>query len=340
MNRTRLNWLAPTLLLALLIGAAFAADAIFNHSSVEQRTTLSGALGAGEIWQLKDGRAAFYDSSVAASSGDKVYIRTEGQVTVTKANGVVILDGGRVYWDHSANAATYKPVNDRDFYLGTAVGDWASGDTQMLVNLNNQQSNIIDFQREAFDTVFVGTRALGGLDLETRGGARKFTLSATNEAQKIDMLSQFGFTRTANAIVELIFNVDSDGSGTVVDVSMGLANATHASDADSITESLFVHLDANNTNINIESDDGTNEVAATDTTTDYTEDTPVEVWFDLRDEADIQVYVNGALVLGASTFRLDNATGPLKLLLHIEKTASTDTYVLDVNRFHARIAEQ
>jgi hypothetical protein len=154
------------------------------------------------------------------------------------------------------------------------------------------------------------------------------------------MLSQFGFARTANAIVELIFNVDSDGAGTVVDVSMGLANATNATDADLITESLFVHLDANNVNINLESDDGTNEVAATDTTLDYTEDTPVEVWFDLRDEADIQVYVNGALALGSSTFRLDNATGPLKLLLHIEKTASTDAYVLDVNRFHARIAEQ
>jgi hypothetical protein len=45
-------------------------------------------------------------------------------------------------------------------------------------------------------------------------------------------------------------------------------------------------------------------------------------------------------VLGSSTFRLDNATGPLKLLLHIEKTASTDTYSLGINRFHARLAEQ
>jgi predicted RecA/RadA family phage recombinase len=340
MLKSRLNWIAPAALVALLIAAAFGADAIFNHASTEQRTTLSAALGSGEIWQLKDGRAAFYDSSVAATSGEKVYLRTDGQVTVAKTNGIVILDGGRVYWDHSANSATYKPANDRDFYLGTAVGDWASGDTQMLVNLNVQQSNTIDFQREAFDTVFVGTRALGGLDLESRGGAKLFTISATNEAQKIDMLSQFGFARTANAIVELIFNVDSDGAGTVVDVSMGVANATHASDADSIAESLFIHLNANDVNIYAESDDGTNEVAATDTTIDYTEDTPVEVWFDLRDEADIQIYVNGALVLGSSTFRLDNATGPLKLLLHIEKTASTDTYSLGINRFHARLAEQ
>lgn len=315
-------------------------DAIFNHAANEIRTTLASALGAGEIWQLKDGRAAFYDSSIAATTGDKVYIRTDGQATVTKTNGVVILDGGRVYWDHSAGSATYKPANDRDFYLGTAVGDWASGDTQMLVNINNQPVNIIDFQRDAFDTVFVGTRALGTMDLQARGGARKFTISATNEAQKIDMLSQFGFARTANAIVELIFNVRDDGSGTVVDVSMGVANDTHASNADTITESLLIHLDANDVNIYAESDDNSVEVVATDTTIDIAAGTPVEVWFDLRDEADIQIYINGALVLGSTVFRLDSATGPLKLLLHVEKSSSTDTYEFDVNRFCARLAEQ
>lgn len=315
-------------------------DAIFNSQFDKQRVTLAASAGAGEVWQMKDGRAAYlYDT--AKSSGDKPEFTTEGVVTVTKANGVIILDGGRVYWDHSANNATYKPANDRDFYLGTAVGDWASGDVLMNVRLNAQQANIIDFQRDAFDTVCTGTQAIGGFgEPAIRGGARKFRITSTNEAQKVDMLSQFGFARTANAIVELIFNVVSDGSGTVVDVSMGLANATHATDADSITESCFIHLDANNTNINAESDDGSTEVAATDTTLDYTEGTPVEVWFDLRDEADIQIYVNGALVLGSTLFKLDAATGPLKLLLHIEKTSSTDTYELDVNRFTARLAEQ
>lgn len=314
-------------------------DAIFNDAFDQQRVTLAASLGAGEVWQMKDGRAAFNDST-AKSSGDKPQFTTEGVVTITKTNGVVILDGGRVYWDHSANSATYKPVNDRDFYVGTAVGDWATGDVQVNVRLNAKQENIIDFQRDAFDTVFAGTRAIGTMDLEVRGGARKFLISATNEAQKIDMLSQFGFARTANAIVELIFNVVSDGAGTVVDVSLGLANATHATDADSITESLFIHLNANDVNIYAESDDGTTEVAATDTTIDYTEGTPVEVWFDLRDEADIQIYVNGAIVLGSTVFKLDAATGPLKLLIHIEKTASTDAYTLDINRFHARLGEQ
>jgi hypothetical protein len=317
-------------------------DAIYTGEPDQIRVALAASLGVGEVWQLANGMAAFYDPAprVAASSGEKQPLQTSGQCTVTKTNGVVILDGGEVYWDHSANSATYTPANDRDFFLGTSVGDWASGDLQMTVNLNVRPQWLLDLARDTFVTAIVGTQALGGLALNRRGGSHNIVLNATNEAQKVDMLSRAGFARTANAIVKLRFNVVSDGAGTAVDVSMGLANATHATDADSIAESLFIHLDANNTNINVESDDGTNEVAATDSTIDYTEGTPVEVWFDLRNEADIQVYVNGALVLGASTFRLDNATGPLKLLVHVEKTASTDTYELDVEELKVRIAEQ
>lgn len=320
------------------------ADAIFNHAANETRITLASALGAGEIWQLKDGRAAFYDSQVAASSGDKLYIRTDGQITVTKTNGVVILDGAPVYWDHSANSATYRANNDRDFFLGTAVGDWASGDTQMLVNINVQPSYLVDLARDAFITSITGTQALNGLALLRRGAAHNFVLSSTNEAQKLDALSVNGFAPGANAIVEGAFRVVSDGAGTAVDANLGIASATHATDADSIAEHLFVHLDANNTNINIQSKDGTTTVAATDTTTDYTEgsalSTRVEFWFDLRDPADIQCYINGALVLGSSTFRLDNAVGPLFLLAHVEKTASTDTYELALDWLRVRIAEQ
>ena len=148
------------------------------------------------------------------------------------------------------------------------------------------------------------------------------------------------FAKGAKAIVEGIVNVVSDGAGSAVDVSIGVANGTHATDADSITESLFVHLDANNTNINLESDDGTTEVAATDSTIDYTEGTPFEVWFDLRDLTDIQIYIDGVLALGATVFKLDAATGPLKLLVHVEKTTGTDTYELDVDFLAARIAQQ
>jgi predicted RecA/RadA family phage recombinase len=315
-------------------------EATFVRDWDETRLTAAASVGTGELRQLADGRAGFFESATAASSGDRIVFSTSGQVTVPKATGVKLLDGGRAYWDHSANNVTFKPANDRDFYAGVIVGDSESGDSVCTLNLNVEQANILDIARDPFDTVFVGTRAIGTMDLQRRGGAHKITLSSTSEAQKIDMLSQMGFAPTANAIVELIFNVRSDGAGTVVDASLGIANDTHASNADTITESLFVHLDANVTTINLESDDGTTEVNATDTTITYTENTPVEVWFDIRDPEDIQCYINGVLVLGGSVFKLNLATGPLKLLAHVEKSSAADTYEIDINRLVARIAEQ
>lgn len=315
-------------------------EATFVREWNKTRLTSAASISAGELRQVAGGKAAFFDNDNAASTGDRVIFTTSEVVTLPKATGIKLLDGGRAFWDHSANNITFKPANDRDFYAGLIVGDSESGDSSCQVNLNAQQANILDLARDTFDTVFVGTRALGTMDLQRRGGSHKINLSATNEAQKIDMLSQMGFDQAANAIVELIFNVISDGAGTVVDASLGLANATHATDADSITESLFVHLNANDVNIYLESDDGTTEVVATDTTIDYTEGTPVEVWLDLRDPEDIQCYINGVLVLGGSVFKLNAAAGPLKLLVHVEKSAATDTYEIDVNRLVARIAEQ
>ncbi len=64
------------------------------------------------------------------------------------------------------------------------------------------------------------------------------------------------------------------------------------------------------------------------------------MWFDLRNPADIQVYINGVNRLPDSVFKLDAATGPLKQLVHLEKTSSTDTYELDVEFMGTRIAQQ
>lgn len=315
-------------------------EATYVRDADQWSLTLAASAGAGELRQLGDGRAAYLDAS-AKSSGDKVSFTTDGVVALPKATGVFILDGGRVYWDHSANQCTYKTSNDRDFYAGTAQGDYASGDAFMYVNLNKQQSNLLDITTSPWVDAVIGTQALGGfLPARRRGGSHNLQLTSTNEAQKVDILTRDGFATGANAIAELIFNVISDGAGTVADVSLGLANGTHATDADSITESIFIHLNANSTTIYAESDDGTTEVAATDTTTTYTEGTPVEVWFDMRDPADVQIYVNGALVLGSTTFNVNAATGPWKLLVHLEKTSSTDAYELDVNRLTARIMEQ
>lgn len=319
-------------------------DAIFVGESNLIRTALQASLGSGEIWQLANGLAAFYEEKAAASSGEKQYLRTDGQATVTKTNGVVILDGQEVFWDHSANSATYKPVNDRDFYLGTSIGDWQSGDTQMTVNLNVRPTYLVDLARDAFITSITGTVALAGCNIFRRGGAHNFILSSTSEVQKLDALSVNGFAVGSNWIIDGAFRIPSDGAGTAADFSIGAASATHATDADSIAEHVFIHLNANDVNIYTQSKDGTTTVTAQDTTINYTEGTAlstrVHFTIDGRNPADIQIYIDGALVDGATVYRLDNAVGPLFLLAHLEKSSAADTYEGAVDWLRVRIAEQ
>lgn len=321
------------------------ADAVFVRDWDQNNIVTQAAVGNGELWQLPDGSPGYYPLQAAVNSGDRIDFETSGKVTVTKASGVVLLDGGRVYWDHSANNCTYKKVNDRDFYIGRCVGDAASGALTCVVDLSKPEWNYdIDIARDAHLSVITGTQALGGLRIDRRGGTHQLILSSTSEAQKLDLLSVDGFAKGAKAIVEMIFRVPSDGAGTVVDANIGIANATHATDADSITEHMFVHLDANNTNINLQSKDTGTTVASSDTTVDYSEGSAVanrvEVWFDLRTPADVQAYVNGVNVLPATVFNLDAVVGPLFLLAHLEKTSAADTYEWSIERLCARFAEQ
>lgn len=321
------------------------ADASRYLDTPDLTVTLAAAASAAQLRQLADGRVGWMQNlSTAGAIGDRRIFATGDQVSIPKTTGICFLDGGRAYWDRSARAGHYKQVDDQDCYIGTCVGDAASADSTMIVNLNIAQQHKMNLVTMPFSTAIVGTQALGGLALNRRGGALNFVLNATNEAQKLDALSKDGFGINANSIVEFAFNIISDGSGTVVDVSLGVANATHATDADSITNHLFLHLDANATAIKLQSKStGKSTVTATDTTTVYVEGAGnanrVEGWMDFRNPADVQVYVNGVNVLPASVFDLSGAT-TLYLLSHIEKTASTDTYEFDAEWMFARTAEQ
>ncbi len=319
------------------------ADASATRDASPVFLTLGATALPFELRQMPDGRAGWMQGPNAGATNDQRQFRTDGQIAVPKTSGIVFLDGGRVYWDRSARLAHYKPVDDRDFYIGTAVGDAASADAAMTVNLNVAARYNLDLAGMPGTSIPIGTLALGGLGLSRIGGSLNFVLNATSEAQKLDLISKDGFATGAKAIIEIAFNVVNDGSGTVVDVSLGIANATNATDADAITRHLFVHLDANATAIKAQSKDGTTTITATDTTKVYVEGAGnanrVEVWFDLRNPADVQVYVNGVNVLPATVFSLAAAVNTWYLLAHIEKTSSTDTYEFDVDFMRARLQE-
>lgn len=318
------------------------AEAVLMNEGRLYEINAQSSYTLGQVCQMKDGRAGFAETGI--TSGDPGEFRVAGVARIAKTSGVVLLEGDEIYWDHSANSATFRPVNDRDFYVGACVADTTSTQTYVDVAMNERVRWNIDIDRNGFLSVPLGTQGLNTMGVFRRGGAHTMILSSTNEAQKLDMLSIDGFATGANAIIEAVFTVPSDGAGTVVDVSIGVANGTHATDADSITESIFCHLDANNTNINLESDDGTTEVAATDSTLDYTEGSAVAnrvyLTIDMRTPTDVQIYINRVLALDGTTFNVNAATGPWFLLAHIEKTSSTDTYELSIHSMRARFGEQ
>lgn len=299
-------------------------------------------LSIGQVIQLRDGRAAVIRAAYLAEETVRAEtIGVRDVWTVAKTAGVKLLSGGKFFWDHSARTGTFRPGSDRDFYVGRLYEDAEAADTTARVIFNVDPPYDLDIARDPFDTVIVGTQALGGLGLYRRGGSHKIILDATSEAQKVDAILTRGFVKGAKAIVEFSFNVRDNGAGAAVDVSLGVANATHADDADAIVDSVFAHLNSNDLNIYLESDDGTVEVNATDSTIDYAEGTPVEVWLDFRTPTDVQIYINGVLALPATIFNI-NASGTglvWKPIFHVEKTSAADVYDIDLEFMRVRLAE-
>lgn len=319
------------------------AEAILYQSpGVNIDYTPVAAVVAGDMVHLPDGRAAFSSSAIAA--GIKGAVQTEGIVTVTKTADLVWVDGQEIYWDASANSAILYPASDEDYLMGVAYGDQTAAATTGKVSLNVKPVYKIDLNRggiaDIFDSVMVKT-VVGSTTVEVPhirrfGGTHAFIFGATAEAQKLDLLSKQGFTVESDWIIEGCFTIVDDGDAAAIDFNIGVANGTHATDANSITERCLLHTDANTLDILAWSTDGSTTVALTDTTTDLVLGTPVHFVIDGRNTSDIQIYVNGVLQLTSSVFKLNAAVGPLKLLAHIEKTADDETADYRINYLRVR----
>ncbi len=248
-----------------------------------------------------------------------------GIVEVLKVVTQTMLVSNKVFWDTSASTCNLLHGGSTDFFLGTVVEDAAYADTTVKVNLNAVPAYTLSLE-DGFATIPVQT---AGFPV-TYGGGNSVGMffTATSEAQKLDALSLRAIATATPGVLQATICANTNLDGAAGDFNVGLADGTHATDADTITSSLFLHIDGASTNLNIESDNAAAEVAATDTTLDLTAGTVFVVTWDLRDWAAIKCYINGLRVgdgtTGASvTLTLAGVAGPLKLLVHMEKTAGT-----------------
>jgi predicted RecA/RadA family phage recombinase len=283
--------------------------------------TPEAALAVGEIIHLPDGRAGYAQRPIDA--GELGAVQTTGIVIVQKTTGQVMLKGSRLYWDHSASSASLLfGSNTADFYLGTVFETAASAATTVKVVLNGNPFYSVALKDGFTSLPIVSTTANPAGHMFSVGNGVNAVFDTAAEAQKWDALSTRSIAAGTKGILTALVCVNTNGDDAAFDLNIGLANGTHATDAGLITESLFLHINGNDLNLYLESDDGTTEVAETDSTVDFAVGTQVLVQWDLSDWTDPQVYINGVNVLPSSVFNISAGTGPWKLLFHMAKTAN------------------
>lgn len=283
--------------------------------------TPTAAVVAGQVIQLPDGRAGVAQDAVAA--GALGAFQVSGIAYVAKTTTMVMLPGSELFWDASADAAHLLFGNDKDFYLGVCTADAASAATGVYVNLNQRPTPTVSF---AHGFVSVPINTAGFPFVGGSGDAVIMGFSATAEAQKVDALSVRKMAVSAKGVANFLLCLNTNSDNAAGDLNIGLANATHATDADSITEHVFFHMDGAALTINVQSKDGGTTNTAATTTLSAVVGTPVLFQLDFRDNTDIKAYINGVRVMdgttGASkTLKTNSATGPLGLMVHWEKTS-------------------
>jgi hypothetical protein len=323
-------------------------EATYVRKRHEQKITLAAALVPGEVYQLNDGRAGVFNTADGLDAGERAAFQTDGQYTVVKTASQVWIKGDPIWWDRSAGAATcLEPIGaaDRDFYLGTATADAASADTTGSVNLNVEPAWIIDSARDNGDTVVVktvvGSTTVEVPDVKQRGGMLAMNFGTTAEAQKVDWISGRSFALASNWVVDILFELVTAADNAAVDIDVGVASGTHATDFEAIAEFAAFHLDGDDLNIDAHSDDGTTDIAPTDTTVDIVAGTPIRLKLDGRDPNNVKYYVEGVEVLAATANLgdIDAGAGPLFATIHAEKTAD-DSPLAFRARIRVRTAEQ
>ena len=302
-------------------------EAAYLRDGEEFPVTSTAAHSSGEVLQTPDGRPGHLNQLEASASGDAVALKLCGVSTYQKTTSQVYVAGQRLFWDTSANKVSYAALAAGDYYLGTAAFDATAAATTCAVNTDVVTRPIASVSASVTRTgVTIQEVGAAGAPRAVLcgGGALQLKMDATSEVQAVSALSDVGVAVSSNWFGYYRIKVTDNGTS-AVDINIGVANDDHGTDADSITESVFIHIDGGSLNILAESDDGTTEVAATDTTVDYVVGTEFHLIIDGRDPAGVLIYINGVRVLSGSTFVLTDATGPMKLLAMMEKSTGTAT---------------
>ena len=318
---------------------------VSNPDGLRTEKILAPASGSGgDVLQLADGRAAvalgLSISATAFLSGETISVATNGVWSVLKTASIALLRGGQSIWDRSAETAGFAKASG-DFFLGTIAKDAVAADTTVNVELNVKPVYAIELNVDPF-TIAV-SNGLSTLKNSVASHVLTMAFDSATEAAMAALYSDDTVPVADLGVLEGRVCVYEDGDHAALDINFGVANATHATDMDTATETCLLHVDGDAGSLEhilAESDDGSTEVAATDTTVDYVEQTFFEFWMDFRNIDDIQIYINGVLVLPATVFKLDAATGPMLIIAHLEKESNDTTADVRIDFLRLRSTDE
>lgn len=299
------------------------AEGATKHEGSTVKMVATAALASGQVIQTPDSRAAVYNGLKAAAIGDYVALCTCGVRPVLKTADIAFLPGQEVWWKVSTNRATYRMAGD--FYVGIATVGAAASATTVDVAMNALPNYVSDTAQRTGEWVSEATNGLGVV--ESVGGLLTLAFDAVSEAAQ----AAFYGVRSVNVAERPIFEIEMAvyGIGAAAnDFSIGLADGSHATDFDQVSDYAVFHLDAADLTLKTATDDTANPVSPDDSGVDLVDDTFAFLQIDARDADNVKFYANGVQLNSAATFVLTASTADLVPIVHIEKTS--DAAVADV----------
>ena len=307
-------------------------DGATKHGADYVKIVTTVALTSGQVVQCPDSRAAVYNGLKNAAVGDYVTLFTGGCRTVAKTASVAFLPGQEVWWSVSTNKATYRLVGD--FFVGIAESGAAGSATTVAVAMNARPNYVSDTSHKTGEFLTEATDGLGVV--ESYGGLTTLAFDAVAEVAQAALYGSRSVNVAEKPIWEAELAVYDIGDNAALDINFGLADASHATDFDSLSDYAAFHLDGIDLTFKTQTDDTANPVSADDSGVDAVDDTFFFAQIDARDADDVKFYVNGVQLNTGATFVLTASTADMLPIIHLEKTSNDTTADIRVRRMTLR----
>jgi hypothetical protein len=289
------------------------------------------------------------DSTSDATDGTKsVRVVTQGDFKFT-LSGAALTDVNRPLYATADN--TLATTGHPDAFVGRVVNYLASNTALVRLRAfgeappNGEGSITLALTgHEAFTATgaTAGTAILGMFDFKTILGPGALMYDAEDAGLQLafDAMAEIALAsiRTRNDCLpvdkgltfELDVSVTDNGDATAVDLDIGFGTAlTTNSEADidhaDMVQLFAFHFDGNDENIDLQSDDDTTDVPATDTTIDNVAGTFKHLKGIVRPNGACEGWINGVRVLSTTSFAM-LSTALAAFFINVEKTSDDTVY--------------